>query len=109
MALVSTVTDFVVSIGSDGRANSEISVKKAIAADSFLLSEFKRDEESIQKNAEEVDAPAVPENLIPEAAGKLVVAEEKEEGLVNWSASTFNAFDDLHVDPPIQSRCTWIA
>lgn len=89
MALVSTVTDFVVSIGLDGRAISETSVKKAIAADSFLLSELKRDEEGIQKNSEEVDATATPERTIPEAAGRLIVAEEKEEGLVNWSASTY--------------------
>ncbi|KAE9409320.1 P-loop containing nucleoside triphosphate hydrolase protein [Gymnopus androsaceus JB14] len=85
VALVSAITDFVVSVGLDGRVVGEASIKKAITKDSFLLSEFQKDEESIQKNAEEVDA-AAPEKPIPVSAGKLVVEEEKEEGLVKWGA-----------------------
>ncbi|KAF9072745.1 P-loop containing nucleoside triphosphate hydrolase protein [Rhodocollybia butyracea] len=84
VALVSPVADFVVSVGLDGRAIGESSIKKAIANDSFLLAEFEKDEGAIRKYAEEVDTVTAPGENVP--AGRLVVEEEKEEGHVNWSS-----------------------
>ncbi|KIK70420.1 hypothetical protein GYMLUDRAFT_234888 [Collybiopsis luxurians FD-317 M1] len=84
VALLSGIADFVISVGPDGYVTGESSVKKALANDSFLQSEFQKDEEAIQKNTEETDITTDPEQS--PSAGKLVVEEEKEQGHVNWGA-----------------------
>ncbi|OSD00621.1 P-loop containing nucleoside triphosphate hydrolase protein [Trametes coccinea BRFM310] len=86
VAIVSPIADFVVDIGLDGRILSQGSLENALARDTKLLHEVEEEREELEKaeldrGIEKLDDPAA-----KQAAGKLVVAEEREEGHVGWSA-----------------------
>ncbi|KAH9848044.1 P-loop containing nucleoside triphosphate hydrolase protein [Lenzites betulinus] len=87
VAMVSPVADFVVDMGSDGRILSQGSLSSALARDSKLLKEVEEEREEIEKANTEVDAEKPVEVAeVKQTDGKLVVAEEMEDGHVGWSA-----------------------
>ncbi|KAI9061280.1 P-loop containing nucleoside triphosphate hydrolase protein [Trametes sanguinea] len=86
VAMVSPVAHFVVDIGSDGRILSQGSLESALARDAHLLSEVKGEQEVLEKAELELDAEKPEDVTTKQAAGKLVVAEEREEGHVGWTA-----------------------
>ncbi|KAH9886265.1 P-loop containing nucleoside triphosphate hydrolase protein [Cubamyces lactineus] len=89
VALVSPIADFVVSVGPNGRILSQGSLLSALEQDSKLMQDLKEEQEEIRKVEGEIDADDEdksedgPAKL---ATGKLVVAEEMEDGHVGWSA-----------------------
>ena len=86
MAIVSPISDFVVDVGSDGHILSQGTLSTALAHDEKLLKEVQQDAEELQRAEEELDDK--PEDVnAKSSAGKLVVAEEIEEGHVGWHAS----------------------
>jgi hypothetical protein len=89
--MISKVADFVVSLSVDGRIHSQGSVSDAIATDELLREEVIMDEEISGKAEETVDGDHDAE--ITKAVdkkksdGKLVVAEEIDQGHVSLAAS----------------------
>ena len=88
--MVSPIADFVVSMGSDGRILSQGSLLSALERDSKLMQEMKEEQEEIRMAEGEIDAEdedKFEDEATKQVAGKLVVAEEMEDGHVGWSAS----------------------
>ncbi|KAI0640442.1 P-loop containing nucleoside triphosphate hydrolase protein [Trametes meyenii] len=86
VAIVSPIVDFVVDMGSDGRILSQGTLANALARDSKLLREVNEENEEIEKAENEVDSEKPEDATAKQTAGKLVVAEEMEDGHVGWSA-----------------------
>ena len=84
--MVSPIADFVVDVGSDGRILSQGSLENALEHDSKLLKDVEHEVEELQKADQEVDGEKDEDVNAPSSAGKLVVAEEIEEGHVGWRA-----------------------
>ncbi|RPD70679.1 P-loop containing nucleoside triphosphate hydrolase protein [Lentinus tigrinus ALCF2SS1-7] len=88
VAMVSPMADFVVDIGSDGRILSQGSLSSALSRDSKLLKEVEEEQKELEKAEQEIDK--VDENEKAgegqKSSGKLVVAEEVEEGHVGWKS-----------------------
>ncbi len=82
--MVSPIADFVVDVGSDGRILSQGTLENALAHDSQLLKDVEHEAEELQKADQEIDGEKVEDANIQSSAGKLVVAEEIEEGHVGW-------------------------
>ena len=70
-------------MGSDGRVLSQGSVADGLKLDKKLAKELKTEEEMLKKADDEVEAHEDGSKL---ADGKLILAEEQEEGHVGWSA-----------------------
>lgn len=88
--MVSPVADFVVAMGSDGRILSQGSLASALEHDSELLKEITEERAEIEKAEQEVTTPK-PETLeATKSTGKLVVAEEMEDGHVGWTACEYH-------------------
>ncbi|KAH6916807.1 ATP-binding cassette transporter [Coprinopsis sp. MPI-PUGE-AT-0042] len=83
VALASTVAQFVVSFGGDGKILSQGSISDALKNNKALAEEFETDQELAQKADDEVDPDPKPSQP---ADGKLIVAEEMQEGHVSWDA-----------------------
>ncbi|KAJ3523042.1 hypothetical protein NMY22_g11626 [Coprinellus aureogranulatus] len=83
VALAKPVADFIVSMGSDGRVLSQGSVSDTLKLDRKLAKELKTEEEKLKKADDEVEAH---EEAGKPADGKLILAEEQEEGHVGWGA-----------------------
>ncbi|RXW23865.1 hypothetical protein EST38_g2012 [Candolleomyces aberdarensis] len=83
VALAKPVAGFVVSMGSDGRILSQGSISE-VNLDKKLAKEMKADEELLKKADDTVDEST--DEINKPADGKLIVAEEVEEGHVGWSA-----------------------
>ncbi|RDX45542.1 P-loop containing nucleoside triphosphate hydrolase protein [Lentinus brumalis] len=88
VAMVSPVADFVVDMGSDGRILSQGSLSSALSRDSKLLKEIQEEQKELEKAEQEIDKVDDTEKVVDakQIAGKLVVAEEVEEGHVGWKA-----------------------
>ncbi|OSD04848.1 P-loop containing nucleoside triphosphate hydrolase protein [Trametes coccinea BRFM310] len=86
VAMVSPVAHFVVDMGSDGRILSQGSLESALARDANLLSEVKEEQEVLEKAELDLDVEKPDAAATKQAAGKLVVAEEREQGHVGWTA-----------------------
>ncbi|KAL1939047.1 hypothetical protein VTO73DRAFT_10307 [Trametes versicolor] len=86
VAMVSPVADFVVDMGSDGRILSQGSLASALERDSKLLKEVKEERAEIEKAEQEIAPEKIEDTETKQSAGKLVVAEEMEDGHVGWSA-----------------------
>ncbi len=85
--MASPIADFVVSLGMDGRVQSQGSLSKVLAKDDKLAEELAEAREEIKKAENEVDhVEPDDENAPKKADGKLVVAEEISEGHVSWTA-----------------------
>jgi hypothetical protein len=78
----------VVSLGSDGRIRSQGSLSSALEKDAKLSADVEKEKLHITKADETVieDEAATLQN---KPAGKLIIAEEVEEGHVGWSASEY--------------------
>lgn len=75
------ISEFVVSLGNDGRILSQGSVQDAIAHDAALAEEIKHEEETIE--LDEAESQTFDEPKKPKS-GQLVVAEEIADGHVSW-------------------------
>ncbi|KAJ7169514.1 hypothetical protein C8R46DRAFT_1217207 [Mycena filopes] len=85
VAMAKPVAKHVVSMGVDGHIHSHGSITEALATDEVLAEELSKDQEVLDKKEDEVDAaPAEETKAAPD--GKLIVAEEVEEGHVSWDA-----------------------
>ena len=81
------LADFVVSLGTDGRIASQGSHSSALAKDKTLAKEAAAEAEVTNKAEHTVDeAEPAEEAAAPKSDGKLIVAEEIQEGHVGWPA-----------------------
>ncbi|KAI0782154.1 P-loop containing nucleoside triphosphate hydrolase protein [Abortiporus biennis] len=90
IALVSSIAQFVVSLGADGRIWGKGPLSDVLAVDKHLLAELAKDKLAI-KAAEETEdhkelSETVAEDPIKKFLGKLIIDEEIAEGHVGWSA-----------------------
>ncbi|KAI0633979.1 P-loop containing nucleoside triphosphate hydrolase protein [Trametes polyzona] len=86
VAMVSPVADFVVDMGSDGHILSQGSLESALERDSELLREVKEERDELEKADQDLDIEKPEDVEAKQTAGKLIVAEEHEDGHVGWSA-----------------------
>ncbi|KAJ7778321.1 hypothetical protein B0H16DRAFT_1711830 [Mycena metata] len=84
VAMAKPVAKHVVSMGVDGHIHSHGSISEALATDEVLAEELSKDQEVLDKKVNEIDTAPVEEKKAPD--GKLIVAEEVEEGHVSWDA-----------------------
>ncbi|TRM65976.1 hypothetical protein BD626DRAFT_427540 [Schizophyllum amplum] len=87
VALTRNIANFVVSLGIDGRIAAQGTVKEVLAHEPELAIEAEKEEKEM-KQVEEIDGqvevpPAAEES---KSDGKLIVAEEIEEGHISWKA-----------------------
>ena len=87
VAITSSIADFVVSLGSDGRVLTQGTLSKALATSKTLTKGLKAEEAEFHKAEETIDSE-VPE-VSESKSGKLMIAEEVAEGHVSWSAREF--------------------
>ncbi|KAJ3890944.1 hypothetical protein GG344DRAFT_77404 [Lentinula edodes] len=83
IAVTRPIAGFVVAI-KEGRIESQGTVLEALGKDSALAEEANKEQQIIDKTDEEVDEKPPAEET--KADGKLIVAEEIQEGHVSWSA-----------------------
>ncbi|KAH7073426.1 hypothetical protein BKA62DRAFT_734051, partial [Auriculariales sp. MPI-PUGE-AT-0066] len=92
VVLVSDLAQFVVSLSIDGRILSRGSISEALLKDKKLLAEVEKAKEENKAEEEVIDEPKPDETedkpRDKKADGKLIVAEEIEEGHVSWPART---------------------
>ncbi|KAF8883972.1 hypothetical protein BD779DRAFT_1787388 [Infundibulicybe gibba] len=82
VAMAEPIADFVVSLGLDGGITSQGSITEALAKNRKLAMELSREHHALRKTEEEVDSPPADDSK----DGKLIVAEEIEEGHISWAA-----------------------
>lgn len=87
--MVAPMADFVVDMGADGRIISQGSLDNVLRHDSHLVKEVLEEREELEKAEREVDVEKSEDAVAKQTAGKLVVAEEMEDGNVGWSARAF--------------------
>ena len=82
VAMASPLAQFVVSLGTDGRIATQGSVKDAIKKNKALAKELKHEDEAVELDEaeERLEGPG------EDKKGKLVLAEEIEEGHVTREA-----------------------
>jgi hypothetical protein len=80
--MASPIAHFVVSLGIDGRVISQGSVSDALAQDKSMVEKVMESREATEKAAYRIDPP----DPKYEGDGKLMVAEEIQEGHVSWKA-----------------------
>lgn len=78
------IADFVIGMGIDGRVVSQGSIADALAQNKSLAKEVSKEEQALEKTEEVVDTEPVGPESKPD--GKLIVAEEIEEGHVSWKS-----------------------
>ena len=88
IALTRPIADFVVALGNGGLVVSQGSLDQALREDTELYEELKAEVENLAKADLEVDKPTADDTMTPED-GKLVVAEEIEEGHISWKARKY--------------------
>ncbi len=76
------MADFVVSV-KDGRISAQGSASDVLGKTESLKDEAMKDEQSLEKGAQEIDSPAD-----KKPSRKLIIAEEMDDGHVGWSART---------------------
>ncbi|KAF8477848.1 hypothetical protein JB92DRAFT_2801159 [Gautieria morchelliformis] len=85
VAMVASITDFVVSLGLDGRIATQGTASEALMKDDKLLGEV-TDTSEITEKVEEAMDPVGPEKKDNAGVAKLVVEEEVALGHVSWPA-----------------------
>lgn len=83
VAMARPIAGFVVCMGVDGTIVSRGSISDVLLKDSALAEGVTQEQESITKVESEVDSPPPVES---KTDGKLILAEEIEEGHVSWPA-----------------------
>ncbi|CAK5280078.1 unnamed protein product [Mycena citricolor] len=96
VALAKPIAEYVVTMSIDGQVHSHGPIEQELATDEILAEELKKDEEAVAKADEQVDGEPAAEAKKPD--GKLIVAEEIEEGHVSWDALKlyFNGMGGSH-------------
>ncbi|KAF8058246.1 hypothetical protein FPV67DRAFT_1565726 [Lyophyllum atratum] len=84
VAMTRSIAGLVVSMGIDGTVKCHGSVSEVLSKDSFLVEELREEKEVVAKVESEVDSSPPPDEL--KSDGKLILAEEIEEGHVSWAA-----------------------
>lgn len=91
------MADFVISVGGDGRILSQGTISDALKSSKTLLEEFRQDQDKVKKSDAEIDAEPMgaksSANVV--ADGKLIVAEEVEEGHVGWGTCKWSVACNL--------------
>ncbi|KAG9028739.1 hypothetical protein FS837_003797, partial [Tulasnella sp. UAMH 9824] len=89
VAMLAPVAEFVVSIGSDGRIQSQGQASDALKKDANLAAEAEEDQEIVEKRekVENLEGGDKPKDTKP--AGQLIVAEEIVEGRIEFPAFKF--------------------
>lgn len=77
--MASPLADYIVSLGTDGQIDSQGSAPDVLAKHSELVEEVKHEEEAIELDEDEEATTSASDD----ATGKLVLAEEIEEGHVS--------------------------
>ncbi|KAF9017850.1 hypothetical protein BDZ89DRAFT_1094212 [Hymenopellis radicata] len=87
IAMAQPIADFVVSL-KDGRIASQGTMSTALAQNKALLKEAREDAEAISRDAEDVNADDEDDEEESEkkSDGKLIVAEEIQEGHLSWAS-----------------------
>ncbi|TFK19880.1 ATP-binding cassette transporter [Coprinopsis marcescibilis] len=86
VALASTIAQYVVSVGADGKIVSRGSISDALKTDKELAKAYEDEEELIKTSESNLDEVKEEKLESLSASGKLIVEEEKEIGHVSWSA-----------------------
>ncbi|GLB36501.1 putative atp-binding cassette [Lyophyllum shimeji] len=98
VAMTRPIAGFVVSLSIDGTVQSQGSVNEVLSKSDFVAEELKEDQEVLAKTENEIDTSRPLDE--PKTDGKLIVAEEIEEGHVSWAALKLY-FDGLGGSHPI--------
>ncbi|KAI0291829.1 hypothetical protein BC826DRAFT_1105763 [Russula brevipes] len=85
VAMASSLADYVVSLGLDGRVACHGSVSDAVTNDKKLAAELVKGVRAINDGEKKIDQEE-PDAVAKQADGKLIVAEEIAEGHVSWDA-----------------------
>ena len=85
MVLVSPIAHFVASLGVDGRILSQGSISETLARDSILVVKAVEGSEILRNEVDELGSTKLKEEAA-KGNGKLIVAEEIQEGHVSWKA-----------------------
>ncbi|KAG5650158.1 hypothetical protein H0H81_000505, partial [Sphagnurus paluster] len=85
VGLVAPISDFVVSLGSNGQILSQGTISDALAKNSKLRLDLAVEEEPKEKVEQDVVAEKQPE-LRKETHGKLIAAEKSNTGHANWES-----------------------
>ncbi|KAJ7462775.1 P-loop containing nucleoside triphosphate hydrolase protein [Mycena galericulata] len=83
VAMAKPIANYVVSMGVDGYVHSHGPITEALVTDEILAEELHKDQAVLDKKNDEIDVPPATET---KADGKLIVAEEIEEGHVSWES-----------------------
>ncbi|KAJ7667031.1 hypothetical protein B0H17DRAFT_1210523 [Mycena rosella] len=83
VALASPIAHFVVTFGSDGRVKSRGSMSEVAQRSSKLAAQLRQDQKALDKTQQEIDIEAP---VAKPADGKLILAEEIQEGHVGAAA-----------------------
>ncbi|OJT09188.1 ATP-binding cassette transporter abc4, partial [Trametes pubescens] len=86
VAMVAPIADFVVDMSADGRILSQGSLDNVFKHDSHLVKEVTEERRVLEKAEHENGVEKLEDAVAKQTAGKLVVAEEMEDGHVGWSA-----------------------
>jgi ABC-type glutathione transport system ATPase component len=90
VALAAPIADFVVSLGLDGRIQTQGTIEDALKLNAKLLEETKKAEQVEEKAKDVIDEGGKQDDK--KTAGKLIVAEEISEGHVRWPALSLYIF-----------------
>jgi hypothetical protein len=90
--MASSLADYVVSLGLDGRVACHGSVSDAVTNDKKLAAELVKGVRAIKDEEKRIDQEE-PDAATKQADGKLIVAEEIAEGHVSWDAC-------MYIHPP---------
>ncbi|KAJ7460660.1 hypothetical protein FB451DRAFT_1353280 [Mycena latifolia] len=85
VALARPIASFVVSIGSDGRVQSQGSISE-LATHGPLAAQIQKEQELLSKSQQETDSEFNKPEVPAAKSGKLIVAEEVQVGHVSFSA-----------------------
>lgn len=85
ISLAAPISKFIVSV-KDGHVFPQDSIEDAIKSDSTIAAEIKEEDAKVERAEEEIDLETKFSNTAHSNAGKLIVAEDTEEGHVSWTS-----------------------
>lgn len=92
--MTKSIADHVISLGIDGRVVSSGPISEVLLHVADLKDDIQKEEEANKKHDGEIDPPKLGEGEGAGSGGKndgkLIVAEEVEEGHVSWRACAFH-------------------
>lgn len=89
--MIRSLADFAVSIGTDGSVVAQGTILEVVGIDKSVSEELQRNEEEIEMAEEVLDKADEP--ALPKSGGKLIAAEEMEEGHISWESGMFDSFE----------------